>query len=90
MKVFDLSGVVPGDGVAVEPEARHGASTHAVCIRYAGRDQLEITYFTSRGSVRKTVEGTRAVMIVPDPEGLGPADTASRGEVPCDERVEGG
>lgn len=90
MKVFEWTGVAPDDGIALDPETRHGAPTHAVCIRYAGRDRLEITYFTGRGSVRKTVVGTRAVMIVPDPERLGPADMASKREAPRGESVKDG
>lgn len=90
MKVFEWTGVAPDDGAALDPEAKHGAPTHAVCIRYAGRDQLEITYFTGRSSVRKTVAGTRAVIIVPDPARWGLADMASKPEGPRGESAGGG
>ena len=90
MKVFKWTGVAPDDGIALEPGTKHGAPTHAVCIRYVGGDQLEITYFTGLGSTRKTVSGTRAVMIVPDSEGLGPAVIASKREVPRGENGQGG
>lgn len=90
MKIFALTGVAPDDGIPVEAETGHGAPTHAVCIRYRGIDKLEITYFTGRSSVRKTVAGTCAMMIVMDPERLGLDDMASKREGTPGDGADGG
>lgn len=82
MKLFEWNGATPNDGVALGPETKQGAPTHAVCIRCDARGGLEITYFTGRGPVKERMKGVGAVIVVADPERLRLGEPPRRATTP--------